>query len=374
MKNKITSLFFAGLLISIAILNIITPQRTFSGKENRYLQLFPDFNREDIISGKFGDDFEKYSSDQFVARNFWISLKTISDLAILKKDNDRVYFGKEDYLFDLDKAIKEEQEDKNIANINKLLINLRENHKDIDVYALLVPSKSQTLQNKLPDYAPTVDEEKIIDSLKFSLEDNINILSLIDILRNNSDEYIYYRTDHHWTSKGAYYGYQHFLKSKGDKPLDVDDFAVETVSKDFLGTSYRKANYYTGKPDNIDIYTPKDPIDYNIKINEIEKEDSLYDNSFLNKTDKYSYFLGGDKAVIEIETSIKNGKTILIIKDSFANSFIPFAVNNYEKVIAIDPRYFNIKIADYIEGKDIDEIVFLFSIQNFIQEKALSNI
>lgn len=372
MKEKIRSILFASLIICIAIFNIIKPNTSFSSKENRYLQGFPTIKSKDIISGKFGVDFEKYSTDQFIGRDTWISLKTLSDLSMLKKDNTRVYFGKDHYLFDVDPPIDKEQAKKNIKSINIFLEKLKD--KNIDIYALLIPTKSQVHTDKLPAYAPIVDEKEIIDSLQESLKDNIEILSLMDILKDKSDEYIYYRTDHHWTSKGAFYAYEYFLESIGETPLKEEDFIIENVSKDFLGTSYRKANYYLAKPDEIHRYNPKDGIQYDITINQSNKENSLYDNSFLNKIDKYSYFLGGDKSIIEIETSAESDKTILIIKDSFANSFIPFLTNHYKKVIVIDPRYFNMSVVDYIEGMDLDEIVFLFNIQSFIQEKALNRI
>ncbi len=370
MKDKITSIFFAGLIILLAVLNILTPEKGFSNKENRYLQSFPKITSKDIISGKFGDSFADYSTDQFLGRNTWISLKTMSDLALLKKDNGRVYFGKDHYLFDVDNGIDQVQYKKNINNINKFLDKLQESHKDIDIYALLVPTKSQVLQGKLPTNAPKVKESEIIDDLKKSLGDNINILNLIDPLKEKSDEYIYYRTDHHWTSKGAFYAYKNFFHMKGQETLLETDFIIENVSKDFLGTSYRKANFYLGKPDDIHAYLPKEELNYDITINEVDKADSFYDESYLNKTDKYSYFLGGDEAVIEIQSSVKNNKKILIIKDSFANSFIPFLANHYERIIVIDPRYFNGSLINYIEDKDIDEIVFLFNTQSFVQEKA----
>lgn len=371
MKNKITSIFFAVLLLSISVINVITPQKIFSTKENRYLEQFPELNRDEISSGEFGKKFDEYSSDQFIFRDLWIRLKTFSDLAICKKDNARVYFGKEDYLFDVDNPIDKEQKDKNISNINKLLDDLKESQRDIDVYALLVASKSEVLKEKLPNFAPTVDEVKIIDELEGALRENINILSLIDPLKNKSNQDIYYKTDHHWTSRGAYYAYKHFIETKGKKPLSEEDFIIETVSKDFLGTSYRKANYYSGTPDSIQRYMPKNKLDYDITINQRDKTNSLYDSSFLEKTDKYAYFLGGDQSLIEMETSVKNGKSILIVKDSFANSFIPFLSNHYEQITVIDPRYFNMSIREYIKDKDIDEIVFLFSIQNFINEKTI---
>lgn len=372
MKEKIRSISFAALLIGIALFNIIKSDKSFSSKENRYLQELPKINKKNIISGEFGESFEKYSTDQFIGRDMWISLKTISDLSMLKKDNNRVYFGKEDYLFDVDMPIDEEQSIENINNINLFLNTMSVNHENVNIYALLVPSKSQALYNKLPMYAPVIDEKLIADKLNSSLNSNIQIFNLMNRLSEKSNEYIYYKTDHHWTTKGAFYGYNYFLEMKGDKPLLEDDFIIINKSKDFLGTGYRKANYYLGKPDEIQIYNPKENIDYNITINQKYEGNSLYDESYLSKTDKYSYFLGGDKSLIEINTSIKNNKTILIVKDSFANSFIPFLTNHYENIIIVDPRYFKMNLMNFIEEKEIDEILFLFNIQNLLQEKSFN--
>lgn len=359
------------MIIALAIFNIAKDDKAFSKEENRYLQGFPKIKKEDIISGKFGQKFEKYSTDQFILRNGWIGLKTISDLAMLKKDNTRVYFGREDYLFDLDEKIDSIQFNKNITSINTFLDKIGNNQGDIDIYALLVPTKSQVLEDKLPTYAPKADEKEIIKELNDSLRDNINIIDLKDIFNGKNDDYIYYKTDHHWTSKGAFYAYKHFMESKGETSLLEDDFKIEEVSNDFLGTSYRKANYYRGRPDRMDIYTPIKEIEYDITINEIDKSHKLYEESHLDKTDKYSYFLGGDKSIIEINTTVENDKTILIIKDSFANSFIPFLTNHYEKLIVIDPRYFNGSIVDLVEVEEVGEILFLFNTQTFVQEKDL---
>lgn len=370
MKNKTTSLVFGLLLISMAISNIILPTKSFSNKENRYLQQFPKWTIRDVFSGKFGTSFETYSTDQFIGRDGWIVLKTLSDLAIFKKDNGRVYFGKEGYLFDVDGKTNDTQAKKNIANINKLLDSIKVTNKDIYVYALLVPSKSEVLKDKLPPYAPVINEEAIVVNLKNELIENIKILSLIQILSENQKEDIYYKTDHHWTTRGAYYAYKYFIESKGEIPLSKDKFIVSEVSDSFLGTSYRKANYHSGNPDKIEIYKPINDIKYKIRVNQ-KDEGVLYDKSFLAKTDKYSYFLGGDKAIIEIETSIKNDRTILIVKDSYANTMVPFLLNHYERLIIIDPRYFNMPIKDYIYNEKVDEILYLFNIQNFIQEKTI---
>lgn len=372
MKEKIRPILFFGLLISMSIVNIISPKMVFSSKENRYLQEFPKLSYKTLISGDFQSNFEKYTTDQFIGRDSWISLKTITDLALLKKDNTRVYFGKEDYLFDVDNGIDEEQFSKNIKNVNLFINSIKNYNKDILITTLLVPTKTEVFPDKLPLYAPVVNEREIVEKIKTSLEDNVNILDLIDILKKKSNENIYYKTDHHWTTKGAFYGYEYYLNEMGLSPLDESEFLKEKVSDSFYGTSYRKANFYLGKPDEIYSYKPKEEIKYDITYNNTINTNNLYDESFLNKTDKYSYFFGGDKALTEIETSIKNDKSILIIKDSFANSLIPFLLNHYENIFVIDTRYFNMSINDYIKENDVDELLFLYNIQNFVQEKSFS--
>lgn len=372
MKEKLRSIFFAGTLLSMALVNTLTPTKVFSNKENRYLQTFPDFNWDTILSSKFGKDFEKYTTDQFIGRNNWISLKTVSDLAMQKKDNGRVYFGKDGYLFNVDEEIDKEQFEKNIKYINTFIENLRQYNKNISITALLVPSKEEVLKDKLPLYAPVIDETNIIEDIKSSLNGNINILDLIDVLNNKSDRYIYYKTDHHWTTKGAFYAYEYYLKSLGVTPISEDKFDIIEVSNEFLGSNYRKANFYTGKPDKMSVYKPKEDINVDIIFNDKIKSNGLYEESFLSKTDKYSYFLGGDKALININSSVKNGKSILLIKDSFANSFIPFLINHYENIYVVDPRYFNMSIEEFIKERDIGEVLFLFNIQNFVQEKSMA--
>ena len=368
MKEKSRVIIFMGLILSLSIGNTLLPTKVFSNKENRYLQEFPSLNLKNIISGKFSQEFETYTTDQFIFRDNWISLKTIGDLSLLKKDNGRVYFGKEDYLFDINKEIDKKQLDKNIESINKFLINMSKDN--IPVTSLLVPSKSTALKDKLPLYAPVIDEKYILDEVESSFGNSITLMDLTKILSNKSNQ-VYYKTDHHWTSKGAFYAYEYYMKEMGKEPLKEKDFIVNKVSDDFYGTNYRKANFYLGIPDQIYNYEPKDKVEYSIIVNEKDKENSLYDESYLNKTDKYSYFLGGDKSLIEINTSVKNNKTILIFKDSFGNSFIPFLTNHYENIIIIDTRYFNMSINDFIKDRDIDEVLLLFNIKNFAEEKTL---
>lgn len=367
MKSKVQSILFAIVILGLSIINIIKPSKAFSSKENRYLDQFPELSFENVLSGEFSTDFEKYASDQFILRDSWIGLKTLSQLAILKKDNGRVYFGSDDYLFDVENGLSEEQFKLNITNLNKFALALNE---DINITALLVPTKTEVLKDKLPSNAPVTDETELVEKIKEALYGNIMVTDLIQTFKEHSNESIYYKTDHHWTSKGAFYAYEKYLNSIGSSPLKESDFIIENVSDEFYGTSYRKANFYLGNPDIITKYTAKDPVHLEVNYNNLTKADDLYDNSFLNKTDKYSYFLGGDKALVEINTSIKNGKTIVVLKDSFANSMVPFLVNSYEQVFVLDTRYFNTSISGFINERDVDEVLLLYNIQTFVNEKS----
>ena len=370
MKGKKRTIIFASLLISLSFLNIISPTKIFSDKENRYLQQFPKVNLENIMSGKFSSDIDTYVSDQFLGRDSWIGIKTLSQLAILKKDNGRVYFGKEDYLFDTSKGVDEKQFNSNINSINTFLNKMKEYNDKIGITTMLVPTKTEVLKDKLPLFAPVIDEKGLVEKIRDELGDNIKVIDLINPLKEHSDEYIYYRTDHHWTTNGAYYGYKEYMEQMGQGPLSKDQFSINKVSNNFYGTSYRKANFYSGDPDDIYTYIPNKAIDYNILYNnEIHSKD-LYDENFLSKIDQYSYFLGGDKALIKIETSIKNGKTIAVIKDSFANSLIPFLAGHYKNIVVVDTRYYNASISDLMKEIDSDEILLLYNIQNFANEKS----
>lgn len=370
MKGKTGSILFAVVLFGLSIINIIIPSKAFSNKENRYLDQFPELNFKNIMSGKFSTDFEKYASDQFVGRDNWIGLKTVSGLAILKKDNGRVYFGKDDYLFDVETSLSDEQFALNINNLNKFSQAIKNFKKDIKITALLVPTKTEILGDKLPSYAPVLNEKLLVEKIKEALDKNINLTDLIDKFSEHSNEYIYYKTDHHWTSKGAFYAYEKYLNTIGGSPLPESDFIIDMVSDEFYGTSYRKANFYLGNPDSIYKYTWKNPVDLDINFNNSSTSKDLYDNSFLNKTDKYSFFLGGDKALVEINTSVENNKTIVVLKDSFANSMIPFLVNNYENIIIIDTRYFNDSVSNFVNERNVDEVLLLYNIQTFVSEKS----
>lgn len=238
---------------------------------------------------------------------------------------------------------------------------------DLPMDIMLAPTKSTVLVDKLPEKAPVTDEEFLLTRIKAELNKEINLIPLIPLFQSKNDEYIYYKTDHHYTSLGAYYAYREYMDQLGIKPYDLDFFKREAVTDDFLGSQFRQSNYYRGSSETIERFIAKKEVKLDIRKNGNEKEkfDSLYDEKFLDKADKYSFFLGGDDALIDIKTDIGGRGTLLLVKDSFANSLVPFLTLHFDRIIVIDERYFNISLKDYIRDMDIDRVLILKNIRNF---------
>lgn len=371
MKEKRLTISFVIILGLLSLINLLAPTTSFSAKENRYLQQFPALSFQGILSNAFSSDFEIYASDQFIARDKWISLKTLSERMILKKDNGRVYFGHDGYLFDIDEPIDQSQFDRNMKNINSLLRNVYNLDEGLIVNALMIPTKSTVFNNKLPLHAPILDETALFHAIEEAVNERINLVDLNQRFQRHPNEKIYYKTDHHWTSLGAYYAYSELLQ---EQAISQNSFEVIEVSDNFLGTTYRKANFYLDDPDTIEKYTSKKQANIHITVNQQEKRDSLYVDGFLDKTDQYAYFMGGDQALIEITTGVKEGKNLLVLKDSFANSLIPFLTNHYKNIYVIDSRYYNGSIKDFVRDSEIDELLLLYNIQNFVREPTFSKL
>ena len=369
MKQKQLTILFIIIIGSLSIINLISPSKSFSEKENRYLQQIPKPTWTSIKSGDFSSEFEKYTGDQFIFRDSWIGLKTLSEKVMLKKDNGRVYFGKENYLFDVKEDLDEIQYDKNINYLNQFVANLDSIDKKIEITALLIPTKASVLKDKLPTFAPIVDEDVLFNDLEKDLDNDIKLVNPQKSLSLNQDTY--YKSDHHWTSFGAYLGYKDYLICRQELPLALEKFNKEVVSEDFLGTSYRKANLFSYQGEKIEKYTLDNDNKLSVVYNDVRVSDSLYDASFLEKTDKYAYFMGGDHALVKISNTNVSQKKLLIVKDSFANSMIPFLSNHYKDIYVVDTRHFNGSILNLIEENNIKEVLMLYNIQTLVSEKTL---
>lgn len=369
-SNKTIVFLFVFFILFINILNIAVKDKKFSQIENRVLSQFPKMSFENLISGKFTNKFEDYMSDHFVFRNYWVGIKSDAERIMLKTKNNGIFFGQDGFLLE-DYKKTDKQLFLNIESLNTFVEEL----PSIKTHFLLVPNSIKIYEDKLPLFATPYNQLNTIEVVKETLSKSIDFIDVYTTLNNNKDDYIYYKTDHHWTMKGAFYAYETLSEHFDFTPYSIKYFKSEIVSNSFYGTFYSKALNNNIKPDSIEIFKPSLDISYKVhyKDNDI-LTDSLYEYSHLDKKDKYSLFLDGNHALTTISTNVNNNNKIVIFKDSYAHSFIPFLANHYKEIHIIDLRYYNLNIYEYVLENDIEEALFLYNVSSFSQYNNIESL
>ncbi len=359
--EKATVAFYVAIVFSFATLLLLLPKNVYSDDENRYLATFPELSLEKIVSGQWMDELEQFVDDQFPARLKWIELKTNIDSALGKKESNGVYMTDEGQYIESFKQYDAEQLPKNVDALNTFSKLLKEKY-DMPLQVMLVPTAATVLANKLPSYHMELNQYEEIQKLA---NEKFELISVNETLKKHKEEYIYYFTDHHWTSLGAYYSY----KAWKPETLPLDSYISETLSTDFLGTLYSKVKVKPSKMDTMMAHYLKgeQQVEYNL---DGQLKNTFYERSFLTKKDKYSVYFNGNQPVTKIKGYGSNGK-LLILKDSYANTFAQFAVADYSEVHLIDLRSFNMPVSQYMDMMQIDEVLVLYNFKNFTEDNHL---
>lgn len=355
----------------IIVFRLLTPDKIFSDSENRNLEQKPKFTFSKLVKGQFAKNFEKYIADQFPKRDFWIGVKAGAEKLSGKKENNNVYLGKDGYL--LQKFLR--PEGSNLKDKVKAINSFSALIPGINQYFMLVPNSIEVLRDKLPLDAPREDQLIYMNKVKNSLNKNIKFINVYDTLYSKRNEYIYYKTDHHWTTAGAYYAYEKFCADAGAEPADKGSFNIKKVTDSFYGTSYSMGGFRDIKADSIELYISKTNELRELQYSEDSKKtDSIYDMGSLSKKDKYSVFLDGNHPLVTIKTNAHNNRRILVVKDSYANSFIPFLLSDYSEIYAVDLRYYDDSILDLIKANKISDVLILYNVNTFFEDESIKDI
>lgn len=363
-EKKLIYSFFTVLAV-LFFLDIVSKDMEFSDIENRFLQKKPSFNIDDILNGKYFSDYDKYINDHFIFRDKFINLKSIIEKIQFKQENNGIVYGQDGYMFEKVINLNTEILEKNINALDVFL-------KEYDNAKLMIVPYSYTM---LKDYYNEnlilLDEKKFINMIYDKIGESKTI-DVITTLEENKSKYIYYRTDHHWTSYGAYLAYKKYCeKIDENNILSIDNLKENKVSN-FKGTFYSKSKLINSKSDTLTYY---DMSNLKMKINNNDNFESIYKLDNLLKRDKYAVFLDGNHSKIKImNESNNNGKRLVVIKDSFANNMIPFIANNYEETIVIDLRYFQENINTFFKDNKFDDILVLYSFQSLQTDKNIIKI
>lgn len=372
--KKTAALLFIGMLSVICLMNLIHRNREFSEKENRMLEQKPELTVSGISTGRFMKQYESYKSDQFAARNLWVSLKTNMDLLMGKREENGVFKGRQNYLLEDIAKPEEEQMEENINAIKEF----EESYIDIPVYMMLVPNAANVMADKLPRLAETENQTKQFENIRKMLGDKIKWIDVKGTLTKHKEDGVYYHTDHHWTSLGAYYAYEELAAAMGLDTSKAPQWKSYAVSNDFNGTLSASSGYEQGYREPISIYVPEEGqeapqvvVNY---VDEQRKTASLYDSSKLKEKDQYALFLGGNYSRIDIKTTADTTDRLMLIKDSYANCLIPFLTPFYREIIIIDPRYYYGDIHQVLEENKITNVLFLYNGNTFVEDNSISGV
>lgn len=364
----LVAMAFVFLLAAAAVANLATPDRDYSFSENRYLSSFPEFSLEAVKSGDYMTDFENYVSDQFFLRDQWISLKLGEDLALGKRESNGVYLGSDGYLL----GAPGEPDRENLQKNLNAMKDFARRHSKVPVYVCLAPNSFYILRDKLPTGAPIRDQADDLSEISNGLGDSVHLVDVSPILQEHSDEYIYYKTDHHWTTLGAGYAHE-TLAQEMNLAVPEEGYTTYTVADDFQGTMDSASGYHRSR-DTIQICEAADTEYVVLYVEDERKTTSIYESDCLEKKDKYQVFFGGNHPRVDISTTGKEERNLLLFKDSFANCLVQYLLPSFQNIIMVDPRYCYDNMDSIMENQGITDVLFLYNLDTFLTDNSLADV
>ena len=370
-ESLLGKIFILSLFL-VLIVNLILPDKEQSEEENRMLETLPAPGLTSILNGDFMEQWESYMSDQFVGRNLWHGLKVGLDRLGGSRMENGVYIGRDGQLLEDIAAPDQELFSENINAVKSLA----DTYSDIRTTVMLIPDAACILSDSLPAFATVEDQRQMFSMVERGLGDSVNWVDAYSILNRHKTEKLYYKTDHHWTTQGAFYVFREAAASLGIEGDVSDDYVSYTVTDSFNGVLASKSGVGLNEKEQIDIYVPTEGDD-DVVVNYVDegkKRTSLYDSSKLETRDKYGVFFGGNTPVMDIRTVSTSRKRLLVVKDSFADCFIPFLTPYYREIVVVDPRYYSGTMEDIMDTYRITDILVLYSGNTFMTDNNISGV
>lgn len=361
---------FCSLIFGILAAAIVRPPAEFSETENRVLAQRPRITAEAVARGEFQADYETYLTDQFVLRDRWIGIKTSVERLLFRRESKDIYFGKDGYLIEKHTgSFSSAMAQRNLAALERFTQQYESRFGPGHMTVMLVPDAVEILKQKLPPFADPNPEAPYLEQAAGRLPDGV-WLDLTPVLQAHQEEELYYRTDHHWKGLAAFYGYQAWAKERGYYVPELSEYEIKTVTKDFQGTIQSRLGIKTAG-DTIQLFLPKEETPYFVRDESGSCRQSLYDESALKQKDKYAVYFGGNQAFLQIHTESDSGRRILVIKDSYANCFVPFMLREFQQIDMLDIRYTKRRVSEWIAEGRYTDLLVLYHAAGFAEDMSI---
>ena len=404
------AVLFALFISVFFLVDVFNSDRAFSEFENTSLAQKPAFSWSSFVDGSFGSKYVKYINEQFLGRDNWISMKAVADMGLGRIESHGVTYGDDHYLMEKLEIVEDQNYPANAGtNIVKQTALDRSNGMvssflqmyDQPITFSLVPNSYAILEDEVPTGFPGADQQAYTQQIYRTLseaDDQLEIVDFSDALSQHKDEYIYYRTDHHWTTLGAYYAYVAYCEQKGLTPVSLEELEENKV-EDFYGTFYSKAKRPSQPADTItwyDVDVDEFAFVANLQqdkqlaqLGEVVQEDGLellrvdgmMDQRKFEVRDKYAAFMWGNSGYVHRDcfsyctVKIKSNHNLnhqedktsrlLLFKDSYANSMIPYLTYNYDEIIVVDLRYMA-KSTKELMQEEFDDIFVMYNFSTYV--------
>ena len=379
-SELLTVILFCVVIASVSLLFVILPDKTFSQQENRDLAMFPELTKESFFSGEFAKQLNVYFADQFPFRNQLVKLHAATEQLFLKGSNNGVLYDHNQlavYEFNSYHSFLEITPDTDRLYLDTIQLQLDALDRlgqNLDVPLVTVlPPRTIDVTDQIYSY-DRPDGDVAFEMMRDTLKKNAGYIDALSLLRekHQDGEYVIYRTDHHWTTLGAYYLYCEIMKElgKSDRIIPQEEFEISQISG-FSGTTAAKGTFPFYEPDVLEIWRLSDEGEYEITIDG-ELFDGFYSERFLQESDKYSVFLDGTHNVTLIKKPGQQRETLVIAKDSFANCLIPFLAREYD-IVALNLRT-NTALSFAVEYYSAAAVLVVYNMENIMTSADLANV
>ncbi len=374
--RKVLSVSAFLIMMALCGILILLPADTDSVlMENREPAAMPDASLGNIFFGDFCQDFESYLSDNVGYRgeligisNKFSGLKGMdsygkiinanADLGTGDTSNEKLLLLTDDRVMEVF-AEKPESREKYIGMVNHYASKLP---GDIRLYSMVIPTQIEFADEK---YEGLSDSQlETINAIYSGVDKRVTAVDVYSVLEEHKEEYIYFRTDHHWTTLGAYYAYEQFAAAAGLDSADISEFE-EKGAEGFLGFLYNQAQATSleNQPDTIYYYSKGEPLFFEAKAWENGGVVGYKGKTLVlpgtGEAPKYTIFMNGDHPLLDMQTGIENGRIVLVVKDSYANAFMPWLAHSFERIVAVDPRSFGGDISEVIAEYNVTDVLLM---------------
>lgn len=364
-------LLFIGIIVVMQAAFWLLPRRSFSENEKRVLSEAPQIDAAGIADGSVFRSIESYLSDHFPGRELWVGANAYLENAEGRGATEDIVRGTDDWLFTAPVS-----DDRETLWDNMQAITTFAEKQSVPVTMMAVPSAGAVVSDKLPALHLPYPDADLLEEARRIAGNTLHWVDLYtDFCSAEQPERLYYRTDHHWTTEGAYRAYCLMMEALGQSSVPHDDFTVEQIT-DFYGTSYSKSGLWLTEPDTLELWTDSDiqavTTVYDANRADPVTREGMFFREYLEDADKYPVFLSGNHARVHIETNADSGKRLLVIKDSYAHALAPFLAEEYSTINLIDLRYFKQQtISSWLEENPADEILLVYGLSSLVEDKNL---